>query len=207
MTASGMECMDRVIELSQDLHELKVEIDGCNDHEQREKLEHLLRRYSKRLTSLEARRSSAHKWIPKAARLCPTRCNLPNLEIFWIDGDRSQGQLPDDCPQWFVVMASAPSRFRTSSLDSRSYAMVELELDNSPKDSVDTERYSESKLENLRTATYYDPLQDADASDLGDAATYEEIVFEVELVRKLMWECTYLRHYGILFRDSPFNRI
>ncbi|KAG0366531.1 hypothetical protein BGZ54_005219 [Gamsiella multidivaricata] len=47
---------------------------------------------------------------------------------------------------------------------------------------------SESKLENLRTATYYDPLQDADASDLGDAATYEEIVFEVELVRKLMWE-------------------
>ncbi|KAG0361991.1 hypothetical protein BC939DRAFT_506181 [Gamsiella multidivaricata] len=109
LTDIGMDCVERVLERSKDLQELKVDISALQELNQQNKLARLLRGQSKRLTALSLEGDSAHEWIPKAAELCPARCDLPILRGFCLSCPKPF-KVPHPFVQWIVSMVSPWSR-------------------------------------------------------------------------------------------------
>ncbi|KAI8346985.1 hypothetical protein B0O80DRAFT_466695, partial [Mortierella sp. GBAus27b] len=73
LTTDGIECMERVIDRSQELERLTLVFDNLHEERWLEKFERLIRRYGKRLTGLVLHGESPNVWIPTVMTLCPTR--------------------------------------------------------------------------------------------------------------------------------------
>ncbi|KAG0222624.1 hypothetical protein BGX31_008983 [Mortierella sp. GBA43] len=125
LTTVGVECMERVIDRSQE-PKLMMCFSNLHEEHQLEKFERLIRRYGKILLGLTLYGESAHVWIPKVMTLCPTRTDFPVLSALALvvfgeafsfrSFQRNAGMVSEshqvslDCAQWIASMVSGSSQ-------------------------------------------------------------------------------------------------
>jgi hypothetical protein len=123
LTTDGIECMERVINRSQELERLTLVFDNLHEERCLEKFELLVRRYGKRLTGLVLHGESPNVWVPTVMTLCPTRTDLPTLKSFGLSAHGEDSftrpiseshQLSRDCAQWIAAMVSGSSQPRSA---------------------------------------------------------------------------------------------
>ncbi|KAG0371343.1 hypothetical protein BGZ54_005467 [Gamsiella multidivaricata] len=125
LTAVGLECMGGVIERSHNLAHLEIFSKDLQENSEQWKLEQLLVRYSRRFSRMILSGETPELWIPMVARMCPTRHELPELDLLYItypdDQDTCPGDqyLPQECVRWIVAMVLPPPRTPATPLSPR----------------------------------------------------------------------------------------
>ncbi|KAF8930010.1 hypothetical protein BGZ58_008532 [Dissophora ornata] len=107
MTYTGVDSIDRVIARSQDLEGLRIQFHGLRDEWQQEKAERMLRQHGQRLTALLLNGFAAEVWIPRLAKTCPTRRDLPEIQDFRIFCLGKQ-KISQGSAQWIADMVASP---------------------------------------------------------------------------------------------------
>ncbi|KAF8940014.1 hypothetical protein BGZ58_008059 [Dissophora ornata] len=113
LSPDGLDCVDRIIARSQSLQDLSfiLHMDGTRwqkEIEWQQKIEWLFGRQGKRLNGLALYGHGGISWNPEAARLLPSRAELPKLDKFEVYNVDTR-KTAQSFALWIADMISAPS--------------------------------------------------------------------------------------------------
>ncbi|KAF9898074.1 hypothetical protein BX616_004531, partial [Lobosporangium transversale] len=105
LTMAGLDYIDRIIERSKGLEQLRLRLSNLADKEQQERCKRLVKSYASRLNGLTRVGDAIEiEWTPELAQWLPLRQDLPELQVF---DQPFAGEVSSECVQWIANMIGA----------------------------------------------------------------------------------------------------